>query len=100
MEQNQRRMEMQDLILLLMRCATLALLAFALARPHADRFQSALLDGNVNSVLVIDQSASMTAPAGTSTRFELAKQAALRHIDQLPANTVLTILSATDQTAA
>jgi len=32
-DQNQRRMKLEDLILLLLRCAMLALLALALARP-------------------------------------------------------------------
>ena len=36
LQRNQRRMQIEDLILLIIRCLLLALLAFALARPAVD----------------------------------------------------------------
>ena len=96
MEQNQRRIEMEDLILLMLRCGMVALLAFALSRPFVPQFQSILLEGHSRAVLLIDQSASLTAGTGSSNRFRLAQLAAHRYIDQLPTGTALTILSSLD----
>ena len=41
-EQNQRRMKIEDFILLLLRCAMVALLALALARPVVEALRGAL----------------------------------------------------------
>src|SRR5881394_1813114 len=57
-EQNQRRMRIEDLILLVLRCLLLALLALALARPailsNADRFGQSKVTG----IIILDNSYS------------------------------------------
>lgn len=82
-EQNQRRMKLEDLILLILRCALVALLAFALARPLFEG-----LDGvpgsKIASVVIIDNSGSMGAVDGEGTRLDLAREAALAVVERLP----------------
>ena len=59
-DQNQRRMRLEDLILLLIRCALLALLAFSLARPALKNSTTDVLgQAKVTSVVVLDNSYSM-----------------------------------------
>ena len=72
-DQNQRRMKIEDLILLLLRCALLALLALALARPALDSGKQQLVgDTKVNAVVLLDNSFSMKV----NDNFEDAKKAA------------------------
>src|SRR5688500_19438310 len=54
-EQNQRRMRVEDLILLALRCLLLALLAFALARPAFRNVGADFLgQAKVTGVIVLD----------------------------------------------
>ena len=53
-EQNQRRMKLEDLILLLLRCAIVALLAFAVARPVVEGLQG-IPGSKVAAALVIER---------------------------------------------
>src|ERR1041385_6740043 len=56
-EQNQRRMRIEDLILLALRCLLLALLAFALARPAFRNTTSDLFgQSKVTGVIILDNS--------------------------------------------
>src|SRR6185436_5541404 len=74
-ERNQRRMRLEDLILLALRCLLLALLALGLARPalkSGDMFGQS----KVTSVLIVDSSYSMGTSDGTMSRFEKAQRAA------------------------
>jgi len=85
-DQNQRRMKLEDLILLLLRCAMLALLALALARPVMRDSDSTFIgQSGVTSVLVLDNSFSMGLGDGETTRFERAKAACTNILDSLPA---------------
>jgi hypothetical protein len=71
---NRRRMQLSNLLLLLLRCAIPVLLAFCLARPVLTGFQSLPGDAPESLVLVIDDSRSMSAgQAGEPTRMETAK---------------------------
>src|SRR6187399_198171 len=85
-EQNQRRMRIEDMILLALRCLLLALLALALARPA---FKSASSDvfgqSKVTGVIILDNSYSMGMSDGTTTRFEKARQAAEQALETMPA---------------
>lgn len=96
-EQNQRRMRIEDMILLLLRCALIALLALALARPA---FKSASTDllgqSKVTAVLVLDNSASMGMSDGAVTRFELAKKAAEQALDTMPGGSAVAVFLASD----
>ena len=71
-DQNQRRMRLEDLILLLLRCALLALLALALARPVMRQSESSFMgQAGVTSVLVLDNSFSMGLEAVSYTHLTL-----------------------------
>ena len=59
-DQNQRRMRIEDLILLLIRCALVALLALALARPASKDAASGVLgQTKVTAFVILDNSYSM-----------------------------------------
>ena len=83
-DQNQRRMKLEDWILLFLRCAMLVLLALALARPRMTGTQSTFLggEGEVASVLVLDEA--------TSALDNATEQSVMRSIEGL--NQDLTIL--------
>src|ERR1044071_712831 len=96
-EQNQRRMRIEDMILLALRCLLLALLALALARPA---FKSASSDvfgqSKVTGVIVLDNSYSMGVSDGTKTRFDKAREAALQAVDSMPSGSATAVLLASD----
>src|SRR4051794_6885359 len=66
-EQNQRRIELEDIILLILRCLILLFLAFALARPTL-KSAAGLLGGasGVHAVVVVDNSYSMGVSDGVT----------------------------------
>ncbi|QDT15341.1 BatA domain-containing protein [Alienimonas californiensis] len=76
---NQRRFRLDQLILLLVRCAIPVLLAFCLARPVWTGGDGASGDGPVSLAIVLDDSQSMGAPLdgapGGETRFRAAAAA-------------------------
>jgi hypothetical protein len=92
-EQTSRRLKFQELLLLLLRCALMLMLAFALARPALSALW--LMGGGgrdtVDAVFLVDNSFSMGAREGAKTRFELAKLAALNALDQLPPHSAVQI---------
>jgi len=94
-EQTSRRLKFQELLLLLLRTALLLLLALALARPT---FQTALGGGDaVDAVIVLDSSLSMQARSGPNTTcLDTAREAARSVVQQLPPNSTVQILSASD----
>src|SRR5437899_3867083 len=96
-EQNQRRMKIEDLILLVVRCLLLALLAVALARPAllsntADRFGQSKVTG----IIIVDNSYSMGMSDGTQTRFDKARSAAEQVLDSMPAGSATAVWLASD----
>ncbi len=96
-DQNQRRMQLEDLILLLVRCAMLALLAFALARPAVTSDSgSSAGDAGVTSVIVLDNSYSMGVQDGDKTRFDHAKDAAAQVLLSLPKGSAVALYLASD----
>lgn len=96
-EQNQRRMRIEDMILLALRCFLLVLLALALARPAILSQASAMFGrSKVTGVIVLDNSFSMGVSDGTQTRFDKAKRAAEQVLDSLPAGSATAILLASD----
>ncbi len=73
--QEERRVKLDDLILLLLRCALVALAVIAFARPVLKGLaKDGEADGPVAAVILLDNSASMGRSAGASTCFEQAKQ--------------------------
>jgi|GEM_PF-264952 len=84
-DRQQRRMTLEDLILLILRCAVVALLAFALARP-ALRSSGALglSCSDESALILLDVSGSMSTTDGAETRFAKAQKAAEQILDALP----------------
>ena len=85
-EKNSRRLQLQDLILMLLRAFALVFLALALARPTLSPGGLDLLghQGETAAVIVLDNSLSMGHKTGNETRFDAAKRAALAIVDHLP----------------
>jgi hypothetical protein len=99
-EKNRRRMEWEDLLLLILRCLVVALFALALARPALRAASAFLQTGRATAVIVIDQSASLSASDGTRTRLDLARQAAEAAVDAFPRGSPLAVLYSGDRVEA
>lgn len=82
-QQKQKKMNLEDLLLLLLRCLFLILLALALARP-AFKKGGLGFGGAETVVIALDNSYSMSATDGVTSRFDRAKKAAEQVIDSLP----------------
>jgi len=100
-ERNQRRIQVEDILLLLVRCLLVALLALVLARPVACTHSSAGLLGQaaVTAVIVLDNSGSMSATDGAESRFAKAKKAAQQIVDTLPTGSSVALMLASDAVA-
>ncbi|MBI4583954.1 MAG: BatA domain-containing protein [Planctomycetes bacterium] len=73
LQKNQRRIQLENLLLLILRCAVLALLAAAMARPFLrSRVLGSLSDRPENWILAIDTSYSMEWKSGARSLFEIA----------------------------
>jgi hypothetical protein len=94
-EQTSRRLKFQELLLLVVRCAVLALLALALARPLVSGVAASGKEA-VDAVFVFDTSFSMGAREGKQTRFDFAKSAALAVLDHLPAHSTVQVVTCAD----
>jgi hypothetical protein len=99
-QQNQRRMRLEDLLLLLVRCLLLILLALALARPAWRAGGTAAGDEKTVAVIVLDNSYSMGHTDGVQTRFERGKLAAEQAIDLLREGSSVALLLASDTAQA
>lgn len=96
-EQNQRRMRLEDMILLALRCLLVALLALALARPAILSNASGVFgQSKVTGVIILDNSQSMGMSDGTATRFDKARRAAEAALDSMPAGSATAVLFASD----
>src|SRR5258705_1158809 len=95
-EKNQRRIKIEDMLLLILRCLLLALLAIALARPVLQAAAGALGLTKVTAVIVLDNSYSMAQTDGVEPRFEAAKRAADEVIRTMPTGSSIAVLLASD----
>lgn len=96
-EKNQKRMQIEDLILLVLRCMIVALIALALARPAWREAVSGYFSSEKSvGVLLLDNSLSMGTSDGTSTRFEKAKKAAEQALDSLPSGSAIAVWFVSD----
>jgi hypothetical protein len=92
-QMNQHRLRLRQLLLLALRCAIIALLAFALARPTLRGSGGAGKEGAaVASVLVFDNSLRMQYESENETRLAKAKQLAGWLVGQLPPDNPVTIV--------
>ncbi len=83
-QKNQRRVQVEQWLLLSMRCLAVVLLALAFARPVVNPAGAGADPAAVGprmAVILLDQSASMGQSDGLQTRFEQAKAAARRLLD-------------------
>jgi hypothetical protein len=97
-ERNQRRMKIEEWILLLLRCAIVALIAFALARPVSDLISGRWLASQTVAGVVIDHSGSMatTTGGGGKTKLDTAREAATGILSGLPNGSATSVASAAD----
>lgn len=97
-KKNQRRVKMQDLLLLILRCLVLAAIVFAFARPTFEKIAKVgLVAGDPLTVMVLlDQSASMGASDGVETRFASARTATLNYLEELPSGSAAGLLLVND----
>jgi hypothetical protein len=96
MQRNQRRVQMKDLILLLVRCLLIILLALAFARPVF--FQTGSGEGDsINAVILIDDSMSMSYSVDGKSNFDRAREAALKVVDGLKANSHVALYHVSDR---
>ena len=80
---NQRRVQLEQWILLAIRCAIPTLLALAMARPIWKGAQRLLGEAKTSTVVLLDNSYSMDAARAGTTAFNLAKDETLRLINEL-----------------
>jgi hypothetical protein len=96
-DRNQRKMTLEDLILLLLRCLVLILLALALARPSFKAGGFGAFGGNNEAAIIaIDQSGSMAQSDGVSSKFARAQQAAEEVLDALPSGSSVAVWFVSD----
>ena len=96
-ERNRKRMELEDLILLVLRGLLLALLALALARPAVlSNAGNILGQSKITGVILLDNSQSMGMSDGTMTRFDKARQAAEQVLDSMPSGSATAVFLASD----
>ena len=93
-----RRLQLQDLLLLFIRIALIAIPALALARPwiSAGLFSGYESAGSRDVVLVIDSSISMGRPDGISTVHQTALRRADRYLDSLKEDDTAMLIDARD----
>jgi hypothetical protein len=91
---NQKKMNIEDIVLLVLRCLLLIVLALALARPVFRNAGAAMTGRGVETaVIALDNSYSMGQSDGGETRFEQARQAAEQVIDSMePGSSVAVFL--------
>jgi len=95
-DRNKRKMNIEDILLLVLRCLILALLAFALARPSLREGGIGLPGGDEAAILLVDNSGSMSTSDGAVSRFEKAQKAAGQILDGLPAGSRVAVWLVSD----
>jgi hypothetical protein len=90
---NQHRLRLRHLLLLALRCAIIALLAFALARPTLRSAGAAGKEGApIASALVFDNSLRMQYQQNNKSSLQKAKELARWLINQLPPENPVTVV--------
>lgn len=102
LRENRSRLQLEDLLLLILRCLVVAMLAFAFARPVLKTLVpgSGSGDGPVAAAILLDNSASMAQSDGVETRFEQGKKAIRESLDQLEPGSQVLLFLVSDRTEA
>jgi hypothetical protein len=100
--ENRRRLRLEDLLLLAMRCLLVAAAVLAFTRPVLRSVlpTGSVSDGPVAAMILLDNSASMGQSDGVETRFERAKKAIGDRLDQGSPNSSYGLLLISNQTEA
>ena len=94
LRRNRRRLQIEDLLLLLLRCLVVAALVVAFARPVLRTLVPGIFaggDGPAATVVLLDNSASMGQSNGVTTRFEEGRKALHDSLGLLPAGSQLAL---------
>lgn len=91
-----RHIELEQLLLLLLRISVPILLALCMARPIATSLRAAGLSTTASVVIILDDSASMSAASGETSSFEKAKTNAIQFIESLGRGSEVAVISTTD----
>jgi hypothetical protein len=102
LQKTKRRLQLQDLILMLLRAAALALVALACARPvlPAGRLAGLVGGGGATTVVVLDNSLSMAVADGGASRFARAKARAAAAVQALPRGSQAALVLMSDVAAS
>lgn len=92
LRKNTRRLRLEQLILLLLRCAIPVFLAICMARPVLTGLEPLLGDEKSSTVLVLDNSYSMEAGGPGRSNFQQAVEAARQIVDHQPPNSDVAIV--------
>ena len=95
-EKNERRLQMEDLLLLLLRCLLVILLILVLSRPTYLTTGQATGSHQVVSVIILDDSYSMGLTNGIQTSFERAQSAAEQILAAFPSGSSAALFFAAD----
>lgn len=96
-EKNQKRLTLEDLILLILRCLVLIALALAMARPSFKQGGFGGFGGsNEAAIILLDNSASMSQSDGVSSKFDKAQKAAEEALDALPSGSSVAVWLVSD----
>jgi hypothetical protein len=90
--QNQRRIRIEQWILLAIRCAIPLLLALAMARPLWKGFARLIGDVKTSTVLALDNSYSMDASRAGTSNWSLARDEAARIIGELKPGSEISVV--------
>jgi len=81
---NQRRIKIEQIILLIIRAAIPAILALCMARPVWKGMHKLMGASRTSTVILLDNSYSMAASRAGTSNFSLAKDEAARLLNELP----------------
>ncbi|MDR3401502.1 MAG: VWA domain-containing protein [Chthoniobacter sp.] len=81
---NQRRIRIEQIILLIIRAAIPAVLALCMARPVWKGMHKLVGEARTSTVILLDNSYSMAASRAGTSNFSLAKDEASRLLNELP----------------
>jgi hypothetical protein len=95
-QRNERKLRIEDRLLLVLRCILLVLIALALARPAFRAPGTAPALGAHTIVIALDNSRGMGLSDGGSSRLDNGRKAAAQIIDALPAGSSAALLEFSD----